>query len=93
MRISTRYLMTVPVRFVCLTAMAFFVILGFLKYLEFFAKGGYGPIHDSLEFYVFLLAILGSTSALIAMLEYYFGMRSGETSLSRYLARLGVKAQ
>ena len=84
--------MTVPVRFVCLTAMAFFVILGFLRYMEFFAKGGFGPIHDSLEFYVFILAILGATSGLIAMLEYYYAMRSGETSLSRYLTKLGVKA-
>ena len=85
--------MTVPVKFVCLTVTTFFVILGCFRYMEFFAKGGYGPIHDSLEFYVLLLAILGSISALIAMMEYYFGMRSGETSLSRYLARLGVKAQ
>ena len=92
MRKSTKYLMTVPVRFVCLTAMAFFVILGFLRYMEFFAKGGFGPIHDSLEFYVFILAILGATSGLIAMLEYYYAMRSGETSLSRYLARLNIKA-
>ncbi len=92
MRKSTKYLMTVPVKFVCLTGMTFLVILGFLRYMEFFAKGGYGPIHDSLEFYVLLLAILGSISALIAMLEYYFAMRFSETSLSRYLARLGVKA-
>ncbi len=92
MRKSSKYLMTVPVKFVCLTGMAFLVILGFFKYMEFFAKGGYGPIHDSLEYFVLLLAILGSTSALMAMLEYYFAMRSGETSLIRYLARLGVKA-
>ena len=91
MRKSTKYLMKVHVRFVCLSAMTFIVILTFLKFVESLAKGGYGPIHDSLEFYVLLLAFLGSTSALIAMLEYYFTMRSGETSLSRYLARLGVK--
>ena len=82
--------MTVPVTFVCLTGMTFFVILGILRFIESRAAA-YGTIHDSLEFYVLLLAILGSISALMAMLEYYFAMRSGETSLSRYLARLGVK--
>ena len=92
MRESSKYLMSVPAKFVCLTVMAFFIILGFFRYLEFFAKGGYGPIHDSLEYYVLLLALLGSTSGLMAMLENYFTMRFSETSLIRYLAKLGVAA-
>ena len=70
---------------------SFLIILGIVKFVESRAAA-YGPIHDGLEYYVLLLAILGAISGLITMLEYYFTIRSSETNLMRYLAKLGLTA-
>ena len=51
----------------------------------------YGPIHESLAFYMLLLATLPCTASLLAMLDNYICMRIRETMLSRYLIKLGVQ--
>lgn len=89
MRKSTKYLMTVPLKFMGQIGFSFLIILGILRFVESRAAA-YGPIHDTLEYYVFLLALLPSIAGFAAMLENYFIMRMGETKLMRYLARLNV---
>ena len=86
MRQSLKYIVTVPVRFICMFGFSFLIMLGILKLVESRAAA-YGPIHETLEYYILLLAVLGSISALITMLEYYFRMRISETSLIRYLTK------
>ena len=91
MRESRKYLRTIPVKFACQISFSFLIILGFLRFIESRAAA-YTPLHDSLEFYVLILAILPSIAGLMAMLEYYFSMRLGETRLIRHLTKLGVTA-
>jgi len=91
MRESTKYLRTVPVKFVCQIGITFFVLLGILRLIESRAAA-FGPIHEDLEYFVLLLAVLPSISGLIAMFENYFDMRISETNLIRYLRKLGIVA-
>ena len=87
MRDSTRYLSTIPAKFACQLSILFLLILAFLRLVESRAAA-YGPIHDDLEYYVLLLALLPSTAGLMAMLENYTIMRMSESSLMRYLERV-----
>ena len=91
MRESTKYLKTVPMKSLCQILFSFLIILGILRFIESRAVA-YGPIHDSLEYYVLLLALLPSLAGLMAMLENYFTMRLSETNLITYLGRLGITA-
>ncbi len=91
MRESTKYLKTVPVKFTCQIGFSFLIILGILRFIESRAVA-YGPIHDGLEYYVLLMAILPSLAGLMAMLDNYVSMRFSETNLMNYLHKLGVAA-
>ena len=91
MRESTRYLKTVPIKFGCQIGFLFIVLLGILRLIESRAAA-YGPIHDTMEYYVFLMALFPSLAGLMAMVENFFTMRLSETRLIRYLAKLGVTA-
>ena len=91
MRESTKYLKTVPVKFACQISFSFLIMLGILRFIESRAVA-YGPIHETLDYYVLLLAFLPSLAGLMAMLENYAAMRFSETSIIRYLHKLGITA-
>jgi hypothetical protein len=88
-RESTKYLKWVPVKFGLMLSLIFLTLLTLFRFIESRAAS-YTEIHDTLWFYMFLLALLPSISGLIDMMEHYFDMRISETMLIRYLQRLGV---
>jgi hypothetical protein len=89
MRESQKYLAWIPVKFAAGLVTAFCVLLGIIRLIESRAAA-YGPIHDDLHYYVFILALLASISMLLAMVENYLILWSAEVSLERYLRKLGI---
>jgi len=89
MRESRKYLMSVPVKFICSLGMVFGIMLALFRMVESRAAA-YGPIHEDLAYYVFILALLPAISLLMALIENYMGMWLSETMLARYLRKLGV---
>ena len=90
-RESTKYLKWIPAKFGIMLGLLFLALLAIFRLIESRAAS-YTEIHDTLWFYMLLLALLPSISGLISMVEYYFDMRISETMLIRYLQKQGILA-
>ena len=90
MRESSKYLMLMPAKFAASLVIMFAVLLAIFNLIESRAAA-YGPIHDDLALFVFMLALLPAISGLLAMAENYLCLWSCEASLERYLTKLGIR--
>ena len=87
MRKSTKYLLTIPVKFVVTLGLVFIAIYAVLRYVEY-QSSTVGMISDVLAFYVFILAVLISIDGLIVMCEKWATMRLSESRIKRYLKKI-----
>jgi len=89
MRKSTKYLKWMPVKFAFQLGLSFLTLLAIFRFIESRAAS-YTAIHDTLPFYVFILALLPCLSGLVTMMTTFLEMRFAETGLMRYLERPGI---
>jgi len=89
MRESRKYLMLMPAKFGFAICLAFGMWMALFKYFESQAAA-HGPMYAELPMFVFILALLPATSALLAMTETYLGIWSRERNLECYLRKLGI---
>lgn len=87
MRKSTKFLMSLPFWFIVTLIGVFLLILGVFRFVES-RSPGVGPIHDYLEFYVFILALLITIDAFIVLFGKYASMRTSETKIEKYLKKV-----